>query len=157
VQLHPGRAASLVVGDVRVGHLGELHPGLAAELELDGPVSIAELDLSAVASVVPSSMTFVGLSAFPPVRQDIAVIVADDLPAADLIAATQAAGGELLHGVEVFDVFADPGRVGVGKVSVAMRLVFLADDRTLTDEEATAAREQIVQALLASCGAELRG
>jgi phenylalanyl-tRNA synthetase beta chain len=156
-QLHPGRAASLVVGGARIGHLGELHPGLAAELELDGPVSIAELDLSALASAVPTSMTFVGLSAFPPVRQDIAVIVADDVAASDLIVTAQTAGGDLLHGVQVFDVFSDPDRVGVGKVSVAMRLVFLADDRTLTDDEATAAREHIVQALVASCGAELRG
>jgi phenylalanyl-tRNA synthetase beta chain len=91
------------------------------------------------------------------VRQDIAVIVADDIDAAALIATARAAGGELLQAVEVFDVFADPERVGAGRVSIALRLVFQANDRTLTDDEATAAREQIVGALVASCGAELRG
>jgi phenylalanyl-tRNA synthetase beta chain len=156
-QLHPGRAAALVAGDVRLGVIGELHPGLAVELEVDGPVSVAELDLVAIAAAVPGTTSFGGLSIFPPVRQDIAIIVADTVESATLIAAARGAGGELLYGVDVFDVFSDPDRVGAGKVSVAMRLVFQADDRTLTDEEATAAREQIVSALVATCGAELRG
>jgi phenylalanyl-tRNA synthetase beta chain len=137
--------------------LGELHPGLAADLELDGPVSLAELDLAAIADVVPALTSFSGLSSFPPVRQDIAVIVADDVESAALVSAAESAGGELLHAVEVFDVFADAERVGAGRVSVALRLVFQADDRTLTEDEATAAREQIVAALVTGLGAELRG
>jgi phenylalanyl-tRNA synthetase beta chain len=156
-QLHPGRSAALMLGDTRLGVLGELHPGLAATFELDGPVAVAELDLAALVAAVPELTAFAGLSSFPPVRQDIAVIVADDIDAAALIATARAAGGELLQGVEVFDVFADPERVGAARVSIALRLVFQADDRTLTDDEATAAREQIVGALVASCGAELRG
>ena len=156
-QLHPGRAAALQAGSVRFGVIGELHPGLAVDLEVDGPVSIAELELAAIAAAVPGITSFSGLSAFPPVRQDIAVIVADSVEAAALVATARDAGGELLREVDVFDVFADTERVGAGKVSVALRLVFQADDRTLTDDEATAAREQIVGALVASCGAELRG
>jgi phenylalanyl-tRNA synthetase beta chain len=156
-QLHPGRSAALMLGETRLGVMGELHPGLAATLELDGPVAVAELDLAALVAAVPELTAFAGLSSFPPVRQDIAVIVADDIDAAALIATVRAAGGELLQAVEVFDVFADPERVGAGRVSIALRLVFQADDRTLTDDEATAAREQIVGALVASCGAELRG
>ena len=85
------------------------------------------------------------------------MIVADSAEAATLVATAQHAGGELLREIDVFDVFSDTERVGAGKVSVALRLVFQADDRTLTDDEATAAREQIVSALVASCGAELRG
>ena len=156
-QLHPGRAAALQAGSVRFGVIGELHPGLAVDLEVDGPVSIAELDLTAIAAAVPGTTSFSGLSAFPPVRQDIAVVVAEGVEAAVLVTAAHDAGGELLREVHVFDVFADSARVGVGKVSVALRLVFQADDRTLTDEEATAVREQIVGALVTSCGAELRG
>ena len=156
-QLHPGRAAALQAGSVRFGVIGELHPGLAVDLEVDGPVSIAELDLAAIAAAVPGTTSFSGLSAFPPVRQDIAVVVAEGVEAAALVTAVRDAGGELLREVHVFDVFADADRVGVGKVSVALRLVFQADDRTLTDEEATAVREQIVGALVNSLGAELRG
>ncbi len=156
-QLHPGRSAVFLVGGVRLGVIGELHPGLAVDLEVDGPVSIAEIDLAAIAAAVPGITSFAGLSAFPPVRQDIAVIVDDNVEAAALVATARDAGGELLREVDVFDVFADAERVGAGKVSVALRLVFQADDRTLTDDEATAAREQIVTALIASCAAELRG
>jgi phenylalanyl-tRNA synthetase beta chain len=156
-QMHPGRAAALLAGGVRLGVIGELHPGLAVDLEVDGLVSIAELDLAAIAAAVPGITGFAGLSAFPPVRQDIAVIVANTVEAASLVATARDAGGELLREVDIFDVFADTERVGAGKVSVALRLVFQADDRTLTDDEATAAREQIVAALVASCGAELRG
>ena len=156
-QMHPGRAAALMADGVRLGVIGELHPGLAVDLEVDGPVSIAEIDLVALVAAVPGITSFAGLSAFPPVRQDIAVIVADSAEAATLVATAQHAGGELLREVDVFDVFADIERVGAGKVSVALRLVFQADDRTLTDDEATAAREQIVSALIASCAADLRG
>ena len=156
-QMHPGRAAALMADGVRLGVIGELHPGLAVDLEVDGPVSIAEIDLVALVAAVPGITSFAGLSAFPPVRQDIAVIVADSAEAATLVATAQHAGGELLREIDVFDVFSDTERVGAGKVSVALRLVFQADDRTLTDDEATAAREQIVSALVASCGAELRG
>jgi phenylalanyl-tRNA synthetase beta chain len=156
-QLHPGRAATLVAGDIRLGVIGELHPGLVVDLEVDGPVSIAEIDLEALAAAVPGISGFASLSTFPPVRQDIAVIVSESVEAATLVTTAQDAGGELLQRVDVFDVFSDAERVGVGKVSVALRLVFQAADRTLTDDEATVAREQIVSALVASCGAELRG
>jgi phenylalanyl-tRNA synthetase beta chain len=156
VLLHPGRAAAVMAGDSRLGVLGELHPRLAANLELDGPVSLVELDLAALAGVVPELLTFKGLSSFPPVRQDIAMIVADDVEAATLISIAEGAGGEHLRAVEVFDVFADPVRVGPGRISVALRLVFQANDRTLTEDEATANRNRIVAALIEHCGAELR-
>ena len=154
--LHPGRSAALVLGDTRLGVLGELHPGLAAALELDGPVAVAELDLAALVAAVPELTAFAGLSSFPPVRQDIAVIVADDIDAAALIATARAAGGELLQAVEVFDVFADAERFGAGRVSIALRLTFRASDRTLTDDEATEVRKTIVAALRSSSSAELR-
>jgi phenylalanyl-tRNA synthetase beta chain len=155
-QLHPGRSAALMLGDTRLGVMGELHPGLAATLELDGPVAVAELDLAALVAAVPELTAFAGLSSFPPVRQDIAVIVADSVAASDLVGAAVDAGGDLLQAVEVFDVFADAERIGVGRVSIALRLTFQASDRTLTDEEATEVRETIVAALTSSSSAELR-
>jgi phenylalanyl-tRNA synthetase beta chain len=156
-QLHPGRAAALWVGGVRLGEIGELHPGLAIGLEVEGPVSAAELDLAAIAAAVPGMTHFGGLSTFPPIRQDIAVIVSDTVEAETLVTTAKGAGGKLLQSVDVFDVFSNPDRVGAGNISVAMRLVFQADDRTLTDEEVAVVREQIVAALAAIVGAELRG
>jgi phenylalanyl-tRNA synthetase beta chain len=155
--LHPGRAASIVVNGTQIGTLGELHPGLAASLEFDGPVALAEIDLAKLEACLPGVTTFAGLSTFPPVRQDIAVIVDTHVEAATLIATARAAGGDLLSEIEVFDVFADAERLGADKVSIALRLAFQAEDRTLTEEEASAVREAIVAALAASHGAELRG
>ncbi|MSO48231.1 MAG: hypothetical protein EXQ67_09160 [Thermoleophilia bacterium] len=106
---------------------------------------------------MPGVSTFAGLSTFPPVRQDIAVIVGTNVEAAVLIATARTAGGDLLSEIEVFDVFADAERLGADKVSIALRLAFQADDRTLTEDEASTVRESIVAALAAGHGAELRG
>ena len=146
-QLHPGRAALLRINGERVGVVGEIHPGLAAELELSSAVVLAELELARLVAEAPGTSLFAGLSAFPPMRQDIAVIVPDSVDAATIVATARGAGGELLQTVEVFDVFADAERIGEGRCSIALRLVFQATDRTLTDEEAAAAREQIIAAL----------
>ena len=74
-----------------------------------------------------------------------------------MIATARTAGGDLLSEIEVFDVFADTERLGADRVSIALRLAFQAEDRTLTEDEASAVRETIVAALAASHGAELRG
>ncbi|MFM8620570.1 MAG: phenylalanine--tRNA ligase subunit beta [Candidatus Nanopelagicaceae bacterium] len=155
--LHPGRAAAITVGGTTIGVAGELHPALAAGLELDGPCAIADLDLAALAVLTGSVARFAGLSAFPPVHQDIAVVVASTVAAADLIAVCHEAGGGLLTDAEVFDVYCDAERLGEDRASIAIRLAFQADDRTLTEDEATEARERITAALAERCEAELRG
>ena len=154
--LHPGRAARIVAGGVALGTVGELHPGLAATLELAGPVALAELDLARLEACLPGVLSFTGLSAFPPVRQDIAVAVSAGVAAASLVATARAAAGDLLDEIGVFDVFADAERLGEDRLSIGLRLTFQAPDRTLTEAEASAVRQQIVAALAAAHGAELR-
>jgi len=85
------------------------------------------------------------LSEFPPLRQDIAVVVPDDRPASEVLAAARAAGGELLGDVQVFDVYRDAEALGPGRRSLALRLTFQAQDRTLSDEEVRPFREAIVE------------
>ena len=92
----------------------------------------------------------------PPLRQDIAVVVADEHLAGDVVAAARTAGGELLRDVSVFDVYRDDAALGAGRRSLALRLTFQADDRTLTDDEVAPVREQIVQELAERFGAVLR-
>ena len=154
--LHPGRAARIVAGGVDLGTVGELHPGLAATLELAGPVALAELDLARLEACLPGVLSFTGLSAFPPVRQDIVVAVSAGVAAASLVATARAAAGDLLDEIGVFDVFADAERLGEDRLSIGLRLTFQAPDRTLTEAEASAVRQQIVAALAAAHGAELR-
>jgi phenylalanyl-tRNA synthetase beta chain len=153
--LHPGRAAAVVVGGEPAGWLGELHPGVAAAWDLE-TVAGFELRwdvLERHAITVPRA---VDVTAFPAVRQDLAVVVPDDVAAAAVVDVVERAGGALLHGVEVFDVYRGT-QIGEGRASLALRLEFRADDRTLTDEEVAQRRAKIVTALAEKVGGELRG
>ena len=92
---------------------------------------------------------------FPPVREDIAVVVAEDVPAGALVEAAREAAGAELREARVFDVYRGE-QVGEGKKSVALALVFQSAERTLSDEDAAALRGRIVAALAERFGAELR-
>ncbi|MGZ4232669.1 MAG: phenylalanine--tRNA ligase subunit beta [Solirubrobacteraceae bacterium] len=143
--LHPGRSATIVVGGKPVGWLGEIHPLVAAQWELEEAVAAFELDLDAVP--VPTTPLYEDVTSFPEVREDLAVIVGQDIAAAEVLAVVRRAGAPLLARAEVFDVYRDEQRVGAGNVSLALRLAYRAPDRTLTDEEVAGRREAITKAL----------
>jgi len=148
--LHPGRAAA--VGD---GFVGELHPLVAEAFELAAGVAVFEIGLDVLRGRPPEEVLYRDVTSFPPLRQDIAVVVSEDVPAGRVVDVVRSAGGEALARAEVFDVYRGP-QVGEGRKSLALHLVFQASDRTLTDAEADAARERIVAALAADAGGELR-
>ena len=154
--LHPGRSAEIRAGDEVVGWLGELHPLVARSWDLDGAVAAFELDLDRVIAHADAVPAFRDLTSFPPVRQDLAVIVPEDVPAADVIAIVRETGGELLTDARVFDVYRG-AQVGEGRKSLAIALTFQAPDRTLTDDDVAPVRERIVAALAERVGGELRG
>jgi phenylalanyl-tRNA synthetase beta chain len=149
--LHPGRRATIAVAGRAAGWLGEVHPLVAAEWELEQTVAGFELDLDAVPE--PPAALYSELPGFPDVREDLAVVVTEDIAAARVVEVVRRSGGDLLADVEVFDVYRDADRLGEGKVSLALRLRFRASDRTLTDEEVAAQRQRIIDAL----GRELSG
>jgi phenylalanyl-tRNA synthetase beta chain len=148
--LHPGRSARLGAG----GTLGELHPLVAREFGVDEQVSMFEIDLAELETPDPTPL-YRDVVTYPPVRQDIAVVVSSEVTAAEVLAVIRAAGGELLAESEVFDSYRGE-QVGEGRQSVAVHLQFRAPDRTLTDAEADAAREAIVAALRERLGGQLR-
>ncbi len=152
--LHPGRAADVLVGQTPVGWLGELHPGVAADWDL-GTVAALEIDLDAVGAAVRSLALYRDLITYPAVRQDLAVVVSDDVPAARVVEVVRAAGGATLREAEVFDVYRG-AQVAEGRASLALRLSFQAADRTLTDAEVARRRERIAAALADELGGELR-
>jgi phenylalanyl-tRNA synthetase beta chain len=155
--LHPGRASTIRVAGESVGWLGELHPLVAAHWDLDGTtVAGFELDLDAAAQYAVATTVYVDLTSFPAVLEDLAVIVADTITAADVLNTVRAAGAPLLQSAEVFDVYRDPQRIGAGNVSLALRLTFRATDRTLTDEEVAGRREAISRALENELGGRIR-
>jgi phenylalanyl-tRNA synthetase beta chain len=92
---------------------------------------------------------------FPPIREDIAVVVAEDVPSGSLVEAAREAAGAELREARVFDVYRGE-QVGQGKKSVALALVFQSSERTLSDEDAAVLRGRIVALLAARFGAELR-
>ena len=144
--LHPGRCGQIVIGGRPAGWIGELHPEVAALWDLDEPVAAFELNLDFAEDVLSTPM-YADVTSFPEVREDIAVIVSDGVPADEVIAVARRAAGPLLTGAEVFDVYRDAERIGAGDVSLAVRLHFRAPDRTLTDEEVAGRRRRIVKAL----------
>jgi phenylalanyl-tRNA synthetase beta chain len=148
--LHPGRSARLG----QHGVLGELHPLVAEAYGIDATVSLFEIDLDELRG--EEAPVFHDILTYPPVRQDIAVIVGAEVPAGDVLAHIRDSGGDLLASCEVFDVYEGP-QVGEGRKSLAVHLVFQTPERTLTDDDADAAREQIVAALAERFGATLRG
>ena len=114
-----------------------------------------ELDLDAAAGHVRFT-AYEDLTSFPEVREDLAVIVADTVTAAQVLEVVRAAGGSLLAGADVFDVYRDEQLIGAGHVSLALRLHFRARDRTLTDEEVAARRRKIASALAAQLEGRVR-
>jgi phenylalanyl-tRNA synthetase beta chain len=153
--LHPGRTATVVAGDGReLGWAGELHPAVAREWDLDGGAAGFEIDFDLLAELAPGPASYRDVTTFPPLVQDIAVVVADEVPAADVVAAVRAGAGQLLERVGLFDVYRGE-QVGEGRKSLALRLEFRAADRTLTDEDVAAAREAIERSL-EGLGARLR-
>jgi phenylalanyl-tRNA synthetase beta chain len=144
--LHPGRAAAVSAGGTPVGWIGEVHPLVCRAWDLDAAVAF-ELDAAPLLAAATSGWeSFEDVTEFPPVRQDIAVVVPEDAAAAEVLALVREAGTERLRAAEVFDVFRGE-QLGEGRKSLALRLEFAAPDRTLTDEEVAELRAAIVAAL----------
>jgi phenylalanyl-tRNA synthetase beta chain len=152
---HPGRSGAVLVGDRRVGTLGELHPADAARLDLKGRVALAELDVTGLEIAAQRSVTFHDVPRFPPVRRDLAFAVPVEVPVGDVHAALVDAGGSLLDRATLFDVFRG-GAIAEDRKSLAFALDFRAPDRTLTDEEVEPVVGAIVERLGSAFGAELR-
>jgi phenylalanyl-tRNA synthetase beta chain len=155
--LHPGRTAAVTTAaGTLVGHVGELHPLVRAAWDLpDQPVALAELDLEALLALGGRRRTFQPVSPYPAVREDLAVVVDEALPAADVAEAIQRAAGPLLVELALFDVYRG-AQVGAGKKSLAWSLAFQAPDKTLTGEAAARLRQRIVAGLERELGARVR-
>lgn len=151
---HPGRCAEVVIGETVVGHAGELHPAVVERSGLPKRTCAVELDLDLIPIV--ERLPAPRVSPFPAVFQDISLIVDEDVAAASVVDAVRSGAGPLLEDVRLFDVYTGP-QIGEGRKSLTLALRFRADDRTLTEDEASAAREAAVQAAAVRVGAVLRG
>ncbi|WP_330268089.1 phenylalanine--tRNA ligase subunit beta [Streptomyces griseorubiginosus] len=153
---HPGRCAELLVGDTVVGHAGELHPRVVKAFGLPARTSAMELDLDVLEAAGDDTPQAPSISTFPVATQDVALVVDKFVPHAEVEAALRAGAGELLEGIRLFDVYENEEQLGDGKKSLAYALRFRAGDRTLTVDEASAARDAAVALAGERTGAVLR-
>jgi phenylalanyl-tRNA synthetase beta chain len=151
---HPGRCAEVLVGEVVVGHAGQLHPAVIERSGLPRGTCAVELNLDALPIV--DALPAPRVSPFPAVFQDVSLVVDADVAAQTVEDAVRAGAGELLEEVRLFDVFTGP-QVGDDRKSLTFALRFRAADRTLTEDEASAARDAAVRCAAERVGAVLRG
>ena len=154
---HPGRCARVTANGQPLGWCGELHPLVKERYELPiDPVQAAELELELIQQLVPERYEIVSIPTFPPVLEDLAVVVPEDIPARQVLRLIREAGGETVAEASLFDIYRG-GQAGQGMKSLAFSLTYQASDRTLTDEEVANVRQRIVRKLEQALGARLRG
>ncbi|WP_217181379.1 phenylalanine--tRNA ligase subunit beta [Streptomyces sp. AC495_CC817] len=153
--LHPGRAGALLVGDVEVGYVGELHPSVAADADLPGRAVVFELDLDGILSLARPAAVAASLSTFPAATQDVSLTVPVEVPAGDVRAALVEGAGPMLESLRLVDDYRGEGVADDAK-SLTFALRFRADDRTLTAAEATEAKLAGVAVAAERFGAALR-
>ncbi|NYD42020.1 phenylalanine--tRNA ligase subunit beta [Nocardioides panaciterrulae] len=152
---HPGRCARLSVGEVVLGHAGELHPRVCAAYGVPARTVAAEIDLDRLMELAPEAVLAPSYSSFPVAKEDVALVVDASVPAAEVEAALRDGAGELLESIRLFDVYTGE-QVAEGHKSLAFALRFRAPDRTLTEEETAAARDAAVAEAARRCGAVQR-
>jgi phenylalanyl-tRNA synthetase beta chain len=157
---HPGRTAALYVkaadGSLkRAAILGEIHPEVAENTECPERTYVAVADAATLMEAATFARKYEQLPRFPATTRDLAVVVGDDVYAADLTGVIRAAGGSMLEDVKLFDVYKG-SQVPEGMKSTAFALSFRAPDRTLTDEEVNASMDRILKSLEDKFGAKLR-
>lgn len=152
---HPGRCARIMLEDQELGIMGEIHPEVAKNFEIDGRVYICEIMFEKFLDKAATEKRYAPLPKYPSTERDIALVVDEDVLVGDLEACIRENGGAILESVRMFDVYRGP-QVGFGKKSIAFNMVYRASDRTLTDEDVQAVHPGVLEALSTRFNATLR-
>ena len=152
---HPGRCAKVTIGGVDVGYMGQVHPLVCKNFDMDMEVYCAEIDFSKMSELVLPEPTYVPLPKYPTVTRDLSVMCDEALTVAEVEAVMTAAAGKLLRGIKLFDIYRGKG-VAEGKKSLAFSLELRADDRTLTDADSEGVVTKVLEALSEKLGVSLR-
>lgn len=152
---HPGRTATILAGEDELGVIGELHPEVQEAYDITQRVTVLEINFDRLIKVSGNLRQYKPLPKFPGVDRDLALLVRQDIPVAEIIKAIYRAGGTILDNVQVFDIYRD-NNFEPGYQSMAFALKFQAQDRTLTDEEVNKKINAITETLNREFGATLR-
>jgi phenylalanyl-tRNA synthetase beta chain len=156
---HPGQSAEILAGNAVAGAFGLLHPGKSKELKARAPLWLLELDWDALTKLCRTAAenpTFKPWSEFPPMERDFALVVKQDVTVEKICQLALKAGKPLAKGAKVFDIYRG-SQVAEGMTSVAVRVIFYEEGRSLQESEAEAASTRILEAWKKELGAELRG
>jgi len=151
--LHPGQSACIKQDNKIIGWIGALHPEVQKTLDIDPAVYVFELEQAAIEN--NRIAEFSPLSRFPEVRRDIAILIDEKVPVAEILSAIEAASSDVHKETQLFDVYQGKG-VAEGAKSVAFGLIFQEFSRTLTDREVDTEIENIVSTLNQKFAATLR-
>jgi phenylalanyl-tRNA synthetase beta chain len=150
---HPGRCAAVLIGDTVIGHAGQLHPAVIEQTGLPKDTCAVELNLDAMR--ISDALPAPRVSPFPAVFQDVSLVVDADIPGQAVLDALRGGAGELLEEIALFDIYTGP-QIGEHRKSLTFALRFRAPDRTLTEDESSAARDAAVRRAAETTGAVLR-
>jgi len=157
---HPGRCARLLSGEKQLGVLGELHPQVRERYDWPAaysrtPILAADMDMDAILSLVPALYEAAPVPEFPPVLEDLALVVDESLPAERVAELIRQTGGKVVADVRLFDVYRGE-KIDVGKKSLAYSITYQAADKTLSDKDVAGIRTRILRRLEQEVGAKLR-
>jgi phenylalanyl-tRNA synthetase beta chain len=157
---HPGKCAHMLAEGRQIGVFGEIHPLVREHYDLpvthaQVPLLAAEIDLDILLPLIPIHYDTHSVPEYPPVLEDLAVVVDDTLPAEKVAETIRAAGGKIVVNVSLFDVYRSE-QIGAGKKSLAYNITYQASDKTLTDKDVAGIRTRIVRRLEQELGARLR-
>jgi phenylalanyl-tRNA synthetase beta chain len=154
--LHPGKRARIMLGEKQLAVMGELHPLVHANYNLsEAPILLADFNLETLYTLMPDRFEITSIPAYPSVLEDLAIIVDEPVPGAEVEGLIRQTGGRLLVALNLFDVYRGE-QIGAGKKSLAYSLEYQAADRTLTDKEVLKIRQRIIRRLDKELGAKLR-
>ena len=152
---HPGRCAKVLIDDIEIGIIGQVHPLVAKNYDMDCEVYCAEINFTLLTQLQLPDPIYVPLPKYPSVTRDVSVICDEAVTVAQAENTICAAAGKLLRNVKLFDIYRGPG-VAEGKKSMAFSLELRADDRTLTDDDSELVMKKVVNALAQNLKATLR-
>lgn len=153
--LHPGRQANIIYDGNVVGYLGEVHPQVCDNYDLNTRAYVAVIDMPYIVEAASFDKKYEGIAKFPAVTRDISMTVPKSVMVGEIEAIIEKKGGKLLESFKLFDIY-EGDQIAEGFKSVAYSIVFRAKDRTLSDEDITTVMDKILAALK-ELGAELRG
>jgi len=153
---HPGKCARILVGEQKLGIFGELHPLVHERYDFFSfPVVAADLNLDLLISLIPERYDMLPVPAYPPVLEDLAVVVDEGIPAERVIELIKLGAGSIVTNITLFDVYRGE-QIGEGKKSLAYSLTYQSADKTLTDKDVAQVRGRIIHRLQQDLGARLR-